>query len=395
MPYFKWMGVDTVGTTKKGKQAAHSSQDLSERLLRQGIALLQCNTAYAPSFFWPITSQLKGNLFQQKAKLLRAGLMLPNVLTIAAQQSHNPFVYDMLFSISRDIQHGVPFAKALEKHTKLCDPIVMVMLVAGHESGNIISAVENVALYFHKQHAFNKSVRSALAMPFLTLLFFIGISGFIFVFIIPRFADMFSSLQQELPALTRSMIQVSDFIRSFSVIYMVAALGIIFFAAHYYCKNSGKKIWDNAVTKLPFIGPVVWQYQMSQALQALSLLINSGVTLVGALHIVSESVDHSLVKIQLAALHDDVAAGQLLSNAMAIETIFLPEVIALISIGEETGTLGQSLESAALVYNDTLEEQLRRFVFFLQPTVIILLGLLVTTLIFAVYLPIIQLSHAI
>jgi type IV pilus assembly protein PilC len=78
---------------------------------------------------------------------------------------------------------------------------------------------------------------------------------------------------------------------------------------------------------------------------------------------------------------------------MATASIFLPEIVALVHIGEETGTLGQSLENAASVYNDSLGTQLRRFVFFLQPTVIILLGLLVTTLIFAVYLPIMQLSR--
>lgn len=393
MPYFKWVGVDIVGATKKGKQAAHSSQDLSEKLLQQGIALLHSKSVYAPSFVWSINAKVKGDLFKQKAKLLHAGLLLPKVLEIAGQQSHNPLVHDMLFAISRDIQHGVPFAKALERHDKLCDPIVMVMLTAGHESGNIINAVENVALYFHKQHAFNKSVRSALAMPFLTLLFFIGISAFIFVFIIPRFADMFSSLQQELPALTRSMINISDFIRSSSMIYVLGVLAIMCCAVHYYVRNAGKKVWDTILVKIPFIGVIVWQYQMSQALQALSLLVSSGVTLVAGLKIVSDSVDHTMVKVQLADLHDDVAGGQLLSNAMASSSIFLPEIVALINIGEETGMLGQSLEAAAQIYNGTLEESLRRFVFFLQPIVIILLGFLVTTLICAVYLPIMQLSH--
>ena len=393
MPYFKWTGVDGVGSTKKGKKSAYSLQDLSETLLHQGIALLQCKIIYAPPFLWPITSNVKGSLFRQKAKLLRAGILLPKAFTVVAQQSHNPIVCDMLFSISRDIQHGVSFVKALEKHPKLSDPIVMVMLAAGHESGNIVNAMETVACYFHKQHLFNRSVRSALAMPLVTLLFFIGITVFIFVFIIPRFADMFASLQQELPALTRSMISLSNFVRSDSMMYVLVFFGVMLFIVHYYFTHSGKTVWDAAVVKMPFIGVVMWQYQMSQALQALSLLIKSGVTLVTGLKIVSESVDNVLVRSYFVALHDDVSSGQLLSSAMAIQSVFLPEVIALVLIGQETGSLGQSLENAALLYSDTLEEQLRRFVFFLQPVVIVLLGLLVTTLIFSVYLPIMQLSH--
>jgi len=189
------------------------------------------------------------------------------------------------------------------------------------------------------------------------------------------------------------MIGMSDFIRSFSMVYVVISIGIIIFCGYYYCKHKSRKIRDVFLAQVPFLGEVVWQYHISQILQALSLLLASGMTLVMALKIVSDSVDHSLIKSHFIQLHDDVAQGQLLSNAMAIRGGFLPETIALIHIGQETATVAQSLESAAVVYNDRLENQLRRFVFFLQPIVIILLGLLVTILIFAVYLPIIQLSY--
>ena len=301
----------------------------------------------------------------------------------------------MFFNLSKDIEHGVPFAVALQKQPLLSDPIVMIMLTAGHESGNLINAIENVALYFHKQYAFNKSIRSALAMPFLTLLFFIGISGFIFVFIIPRFADMFNSVHQDLPALTQYMINVSDFIRGSSMIFVLGFVAAGIVAAYYYCTTVGKQRWDRLLMRFPFIGLLVWQHQICQVFQALSLLINSGVTLVAGLKIVSDSVDNDKIKAQLISLHDEVSAGQLLSNAMAAASFFLPEAVALVHVGEESGTLGQSLEAVSMVYSDMLEQSLRRFIFFLQPAVIIVLGFLVTTLIFAVYLPIMQLSHAI
>ncbi len=394
MPYFKWVGVDRLGVTKKGKQAAHSPQELSELLFRRNVALLRCRPLYVVSALWPINARTKSDLFTRKAKLLRAGVLLPTVLKIVGQQSGNPILYDILCAVNNDIHHGISLGKALEKHHIVADPIVTVMLTAGNESGNIIHAVENVAIYFHKQHVFNKNIRAALAMPFLTLLFFIGISCFIFICIIPRFADMFSSLQQELPALTRTMIEVSNFIRSSAMVYLVIFLAIVAFCLYRYCISIGKQRWDSFVDHVPCIGKVMWQHHMCQALQALALLVNSGVPLVTGLAIVGQSVQHFSIKSTLASLHHDVASGQLLSAAMVTAENFLPEVIALIHVGEESGTLGQALESAALVYNDSLEEQLKRFVFFLQPIVIILLGLLVTTLILAVYLPIMQLSQA-
>ncbi len=393
MPYFKWIGVDRIGITKKGKHAAHSPQELSELLFKRNIALLRCKPIYTAPILWPIDAKIKGNLFAQKAKLLRAGVLLPTALEIVAQQSCNPFLYDALYEVNRDIQHGIPFGKALEKHRILCDRTVTIMLTAGHESGNIINAVENAALYFHKQYTFNKNMRSVLALPLLTLLFFIGVSAFLFIFIIPRFADMFASLHQELPSLTRSMIMVSNFVRSSSMLCLLFGIAICSFILYRYFATSGKKKWSTIIDHVPGIGLAIWQHHMRQALQALALLVSSGVPLVKGLAIVGQSIDHYAVHDQLSLLHDDVASGQLLSSAMASSDVFLPEVVALIHVGEESGTLGQSLECAALIYNDALEERLKRFIFFLQPTVIILLGLLVTTLIFAVYLPIMQLSH--
>lgn len=396
MPYFKWTGINIAGQTKKGKQAAYSSQDLSERLLQRGIAILQCKAVYAPLFLWSINAKTKANLFKKKAQLLRAGLLLPQVFAVVIQQSSNPVLCDVLFDVSCDIQHGISLSKALEKYVFFSDPIAMIMLNAGHESGNIINALESVGVYFHKQYLFNKNIRSALAMPLLTLFFFIAISFFIFVFIIPRFAEMFSSLQQELPPLTRSMIVASEFFCSSSMAYVFVVIGTLFVCfQRYFSYARGKKIVNKVVNKIPFLGLVIWQYHMSQALSAVSLLVSSGVPLVVGLDMVGKTVEHAVVKSQLIELHDYVVSGQLLSNAMATMLVFLPEIVASIQVGEQSGTLGQSLEYASLVYSDTLEESLRRFIFFLQPVVILFLGVLVTLLIFAVYLPIMQLSYVI
>jgi type IV pilus assembly protein PilC len=250
-----------------------------------------------------------------------------------------------------------------------------------------------VALYFRKQHAFNKNIRAVLAMPMLTLLFFVAISFFIFNFIIPRFADMFNSLQQELPTLTRTLIRMSEFSRSITMMYILAFCGIVTLILYRYFSTSGKKLWNSIVDCIPFIGKIVWQHHMCQALQALSLLVVSGVSLVEAIKIVSASIGHDGVKVQLVQVHDKVESGELLSNAMDEVSVFLPEVVAIIRVGEESGTLGHSLDGAALVYTTIVEEALRRFIFFLQPVVIIILGVMITILIFAVYLPVMQLSH--
>src|SRR5579863_10475927 len=148
MPYFKWVGVDIIGQIKKGKLAAHSSDELSERLLQRGVALLRSTSLYTIPFMWKLTLAVKAQVFSSIARLLRAGIMMPDVFVITAQQVNNPFLYDALFNWAMDIKNGESFVVAVKKQSQLCDPLVITMLVVGNESGNMIYAVENVVSYY-------------------------------------------------------------------------------------------------------------------------------------------------------------------------------------------------------------------------------------------------------
>jgi type IV pilus assembly protein PilC len=394
MPYFKWTGITLIGSLKKGKLAAYSFDELATRLLQQGIALLHCKAVYAPLFLWNIGPLVKSQLCNRIAQLLNAGIMLPEVLTISAQQSSHPLIYDSLFLCAVDIKNGVSCAAALEKQTQLYDSIAVTMLRAGYESGSLIQAFENVSRYYRMQHDFKKGVRSALAIPLVTLFFFVCISLFIFVFIMPRFAEMFASLHHELPPLTRYMLAISGFVRSWSMVVLLIIVVAGCVCIKRYSKVLCPLVWDTMIVHMPFIGQLVYCNQLGQVLNALSLLVMSGVSLPHALKIMIVSVDNSIIKAHLIFLYDEIQLGCLLSDAMISAAIFLPEVIALIRVGEESGSLGGPLEHCSQLYRDILQQKLTRLTFFLQPIMIIVLGLLITALIFSVYLPVMELSHA-
>src|SRR5437773_38410 len=164
MPYFKWEGITLVGMIKKGKNTAYSSDELSARLLQQGIFLLHCKALHVPSFFWAISSLVKSRVFGRIAQLLSAGITLPEVLILSAQQANHPVVCDSLFNYAVDIKNGALFSQATEKQKKWCDSIVITMLLAGYESGTLTNVCESISRYYDMQHAFKKDVRSALAI---------------------------------------------------------------------------------------------------------------------------------------------------------------------------------------------------------------------------------------
>jgi type IV pilus assembly protein PilC len=395
MPYFKWTGTNIEGAIKKGRLAAYSSNDLSQTLFHRGVALLHYKKIMAPSFLWSITYTTKSQLFASIAQLLRAGVLLPDVFIITAKQSAHPLLCDILFNCALAIKEGKALSAIVEKHTTLYDPVVKILLIAGDESGNSASAFESASLYCATQHEIKKNIRSVLAMPVLTLFFFIAIAAFIFIFIIPRFAQMFASLQCDLPALTCYMITLSGMLSSIHFVVVVSSVVMIIVMLRYYFKTAGSRIKDRCVMRMPFIGNLVCIHTVGQVLNALSLLVNNGVALLAALETITPSIGNSVVKRVFEDIILDIKSGKLLSNAMMSASIFLPETIALIQVGEESGTVGAALQCAAQLYNGAWTTTLARFIFFLQPFLIVVLGILIMALIFAVYLPIMEISRLI
>jgi len=395
MSYFKWFGVDITGKILRGKSVSYSPQELDERLFLRGIALLSCKKIYVLKFFWPITNKLKADTFAHVAQLLKAGMLLPDVLRVVSQQTQNPFLCDMIAQLRIDIMQGLSLSMALGKQKFLCDSIAATLLIAGDQSAHLASAFDRIALYYEMQHSVKKKIMSALAMPLLTFLFFIGISVFIFVVIIPRFADIFLLFNHQLPLLTRIMVMCSDFIRSYKFLAVLTTVVFLLCVLNHFFKLYGKKWQDRIKLRIFFIGPLLYKHFLSQILYALSLLVAGGVTLSDALQLLVSSSDNQVIKREIEHLYHDVLSGHLFSDALERSSLFLPEIVSLIVIGEESGVMTESLEKAAHLYFDSLQQSLARFIFFLQPLVIIILGLLVATLIFSVYLPIMNLSHII
>ena len=398
MPYYRWTGVDITGTTHKGSSAAQSSKHLDAQLFKRGIALLKNKQVRMPFFARSIRLSQKIQLYQQLATLIFAGVRLPDALDIVADQLNHPRLQDIIYAIGAAVRSGVALSTAIKKYPSVFDPLVVQMITISQESGNLAKGFDVACTYLETQHSFKTSLRSALAIPTLTFVCLIGIAGIIFGAIIPRFGDIFSSMKQELPALTKTMISISLFIRSWYMMGLLLGLGALFGVLRKSMRShAGKHIFDRLYLSFPFIGMIVQYHFWGYCLQSLALLLQGGMPLVPALHIMYDVCDNTIFKQCLAVLHAEVTAGSLLSNAMAgfpLGTVS-QEAISMVRVGEESGNLAKLLEHASYIYHDKLKRQLKIMTFVIQPVCILVLGLLVALLIFAVYMPVINLSQMI
>jgi type IV pilus assembly protein PilC len=398
VPYFKWRGVDITGTIRSGKLAARSLKHLDALLFNRGIALFTSSPAYLFWFYRSISLSAKINWLRQLSVLVESGLLFPDALAIVADQLTHPVLQDAVHAMAESVRSGVSFYTAIQQHKKVVDPIVVQLMQVGQESGNLVETLQAAILYLEMENDFYKKLRSALLMPLVAGLFLLGVALVIFGVIVPRFVDIFASLQQDIPPLTQFMMRVSSFLRSRWFLFAISVLALIYWAIKkYFATVNGKKVGDRLLLQLPFIGSVIQQQLVAYILQSLALLEKSGIAIVEALQIIAQSIDNSILKEQLDYLAFEVASGKSLSDAVrrSKQSFFTNEIIAMIHIGQESGNISRLLENAAAICREKISRQLYLFSVFLQPFLIIMLGLFVSMLIFSVYVPMINLARVI
>ncbi len=396
MPYYKWRGVDVVGASKKGFLFARSPEHLDDLLLKRQIALL--SHKHVRSFFkWPIRLSDRVALFQQLATLIDAGVLVPGALSIVANQIEHSVLQEKMHEVAQMVHAGVSLSEALWQVGAVANPIIIQLVQVGEESGKLSQSLDAICTHLASTQDFYRRLRSALLLPAITLFFFLIIAVIIFTVIMPRFIDIFSSMQSEVPPLTQSLLAISAFMRSPSMglFLSVSALAILILW-RVTRRGSGRKGLDWLLIHTPFIGPILQQRFLSYAMRAMGVLLNGGLTLSQTLIIIRDSVQNHIFKNSLSVLEGDIQSGSSLGDAMARygNDLFGPDIIAMVEVGQESGRLPVLLYRIAQTYHMRVMQRLSWITMLLQPFVMIILGLLVALLIFAVYGPILNMSRA-
>ncbi len=395
MPYFAWRGVDIIGTRKSGKRFAQSWQHLEILLFKRGIALLQAKPMSISWFARAVTRDDKAQFFRQLSVLVDSGVLIDQALELSADQVDSSRLQTIMYTLAHEVHEGVSLSTALRAWPAVFDNIAIVQVQVGEESGNLVSALDALATRYERAAEFHKKIRAALVIPALTFLFFIAVVSFIFVVIIPRFAELFMSYSQEIPPLTRVMLSISLFFQSWYALMVVGlsigCVGMLFWLSH---STHVKPLLDRVFIHTPCIGTVMGEIFMGDFFQSLSMLLAGGLRLVPAMNLIAQGTHNTLYKQRVLDLEQILQEGGSLSHALASQPgdFFSHEAIALVVVGQESGRLVPMLMRLSALYHQRLLSRLNLYVALVQPVCMILLGLLVTALVFAVYGPIFNIA---
>lgn len=398
MAYIRWKGIDLSGTLRSGVMSVRSTQELISQLFQRDIALLSMKYKKPLPFFHRLSLDEKIDFFKHIALLISSGIFLDQALLLVMHSIKKKFFKDSIQDIVLDVQHGTSFSQSAQRYPMIFDALTIQMIQTGEESGRLVEALTALCAHQEVVYQFKKRVKSVLLMPLITFVFFLLIAGIIFMFIVPALATMIESAGQNLSTSTRLMLAISEFIQSRKNIGICAIAAISTAGSMIYLFSFPRvtKILQTCLIYIPVIKNLIYDSTFVYFFQSLSILTKTGVHLVTAFSIAHEAIGNSVIQKKIGSMLEAIQEGNSLSAVvMNNPKLFSEHVQALLAVGQESSCLPFIFGQIALLYKERIDKFLTTMATLVQPLLMIILGLLITALVFAVYVPLFNLSSVI
>jgi type IV pilus assembly protein PilC len=329
---------------------------------------------------------------QELATLLKAGMPLVQSLHILRERLTNPLFRSVLDDVYERVRAGASLSEAFEAQGPLFPGVYTATLLAGEKSGSLEQVIRRFVAYVKLIGEVKRKTTSALVYPAILILLSFVVVAIIVVRVVPQFAEFYESFNAELPPVTRAIVALSSVVSQYYWL-IIAALGGGGFALSRWFRRPGvRERIDRWLLKLPLAGPVVGKFATSQFARTLATLLGGGIPLVNALEVTARSIGNRHVAMELASIVQRVREGEALARSMAATGVFPDVAIKMVEVGEATGALQEMLNSVADFYDEENETTLSRIVTLVEPILLVVMGLVIASLLLALYTPLFQLS---
>jgi type IV pilus assembly protein PilC len=426
MPTFKYSAIGQDGRTVRGSLGAGTQAELVEELRKRNLMPLKIESksgpdtsapapaAYTPSSAptqqgAPVMKQKRGFSFgatrpgvrrkdetvlftRQLATMIGAGIPMLESLEILREQAESRQFAMLLDCVINDVRSGQDLSSSFSRHPKVFSDVYVSMIKAGEASGQIDDILERLADYMEATQRLKRDIKSAMTYPVVSLVMIMGITAFLMMGIVPKFKEVFSSLDVALPALTKGVLACSDFAQEQWPLLLGGFILSIFGLSVYKRTDRGSWQWDWFMLHLPVFGQLFRKVGLSRFSKTFATMLKSGVAILGALDIVADTAGNRLIKDAVVNARESVRQGDSLAKPLALSPIFPPMVTRMIGIGEKTGSLEQLLEKISEFYDEQVRATVKALTSLIEPIMIAVMGVMVGTICLSVFLPIFELQ---
>jgi type IV pilus assembly protein PilC len=415
MPVFLYEVADRRGSVSRGTAEAAEQAELITRFRERGQVVLSLRPAAAGGGkarsveLGPVMDGFRQSykrmssgvnlgtilLFTgQLAAMLGGGLHLVRILTaLAAESTHKVFT-KVLERVRDDITAGSTFADSLAQHPHVFNQLYISIVRAGEVSGSLPVVLDTLTTYLEKTDSIRRKVKGAIAYPAVILTVAILIVMFMIIKIVPIFENVYAKANARLPLPTRVLIEISNIVRGYALLVLLAILllGAVLFAIAQ--TPAGRRVLDTFKLRVPLFGSLIRKSIMARTCRTLSVLLNAGIPLIEAMETVSKVSGNSVIESALADATQRMRDGGTIAETLR-ETGHFPGMITqLVATGEESGTLPTMLGRAATYYEQQVDQAVATLSSLIEPIMIVVMGAIAGSVIFALYLPIFNIGQA-
>ncbi len=386
MPSFKYKVLNPEGDMKEGVLEAKDKFSLYHTIKQDGSTVVYAEEVKPQKFSVlniqiPLTGGVKMHdkiIFAKNlSKMIDAGLSVTRALSIMERQAKGNFK-KVLNELADSISKGNTFSDSMKKHPDVFSTLFVSMVRAGEESGNLSLSLNNVGLQMEKTYQLNKKIRGALMYPAVIFCLMAVIGVLMMVYMVPTLTSTFVGLGIKLPLSTRIIIAISDILKNY-LLYIVAGLGVFIFGFIMALRTApAKRFVDFLILRTPVIGEIVKQINSARTARTLSSLISSGVDIVVAIGVTKDVVQNHYYKDILDEIQTTIQKGDPISVVFSKHNDLYPLFVGeMVSVGEETGKIGEMLLSVATFYEDEVDQKTKDMSSIIEPLLMIFIGIAV------------------
>jgi len=396
MPVYLYQAKNNKGQIVSGTVEAEGEAEATRALWENGLKVFSLRIkphGVVFSFFNKIKVADLAVFARQMATMISAGIRLPDTLSICINQTQNKMMKEALVEVMKDVQGGSSLSMAMSKHPNVFPKVFVFVTKAGEATGRLDTALLSLAERTEKDASFRGKLRGALIYPAFVFVVLLGVGALMMIKVIPQLQQIFLESNVTLPWATRALIAVFSFLQRGWWAVLLGLAGAIALFRFYIKTEKGMLWWNNLLIKFPILGDTNRMVIMARFTQTFALLVRTGIPILDALHVLADVMDNEIYTRALFKVAKEVEQGVPLSVPLSKDKNFPPVVGQMIGVGEKSGSLDQILERLGNFFENQVEDRTKVIGSLVEPIVIVILGIGVAILIFAILMPIYQLAQ--
>ena len=401
MPLFTYKAVNSLGETEEGIRDAVDEQLLISALQSEGYIPIRVAPTNSRSFLGMGLGTKQSKLSQKDivlltgelATLLESGLPLDKSLLVLMDLTEdNERLSKLIAKVLDKVKGGASLADALEQQAGIFSKFYLNMIRAGEAGGSLDDVLTRMSDYLERSQELKDTVSTALIYPAILLVMSLASLFVMLTFVVPQFTEMFESAGKALPVSTQIVVGLANWLQSYWWALLAGIVSISSYMKFQLADPIRKKVWDGRFLKLPLAGTIITNKETANISRTLGTLLGNGVSILAALVIVRETVDNLVLAAAIQDAEEQLKQGKHLSDALLEKRLFPKMAMQMIKMGEETGRLEEMLLRVATIYDKQLRVAIQRLLAFLEPALIITLGLMIAGIIVSILLAILSVN---